>query len=83
MESSEIQDGNNESSQTTSLEKMLGDVMVELDKLQAFIVAIIMITDNSPDKTGCIIYILASESSDLCSKVNNTIDLAELNLHRN
>ncbi len=47
MESSEIQDGNNESSPTASIEKTLGDVMVELNKLQAFIDAIVRTTDNS------------------------------------
>ncbi|PXX08943.1 hypothetical protein C8R27_14113 [Nitrosomonas ureae] len=57
--------------------------MPELDRLQAFIDAIVMIiAEDMTDKTGCIAFMLARESSEICSNVHEAINLAKFNLHQ-
>jgi len=53
--------------------------MLELDRVQALIDAILMITVTSNNKTGYTIYMLARENADICSKTHNKIDLLDLN----
>ena len=82
MENSEAHGDTETSSQLTSIAETLRDTMIQLDKLQAFIDAIELITDAATDKTGCIVWTLARESAEMCTKAHTTIDLLELNIEK-
>ena len=83
MENFETQCGSNALLQQEQerMKGILSEVMIELEKLQAFIDAIIIIAGDEPDKNGSIIYTLASEGANICTKVHETIDRTEMELN--
>jgi|GEM_PF-4611579 len=50
------------------------DAKAELDKLQAFLDAIVFITDGESDKIGGTLYFLARESATLCTTVHEMLN---------
>ena len=82
MENFETQCGSNALlQQEKGMKGILKDVMIELEKLEAFLDAIVMIAVDQTDKTGSVIYTFASEGAIICSKVHETIDETELKLN--